>query len=98
MAWVISCCFVHVRAAARMLRWRVPFMVLAGISLGFPAFNRYPASIFMGGTGSFALGVGYVTAVMLTDMVCFGVLALSVPIVLVVVSLSSQGRGDMASG
>ena len=76
----------------------VPFMVLAGISLGFLAFNRYPARIFMGGTGSFAVGVGYVTAVVLTDMVCFGVLALSVLMVLVIVSLSSQGRGDRASG
>ena len=41
----------------------------------------------MGGTGSFALGVGYVTAVMLTDMVCFGVLALSVSMVSVIVRL-----------
>ncbi|MEJ8542720.1 glycosyltransferase family 4 protein [Methanothermobacter wolfeii] len=65
----------------------VPFMVLAGISLGFLVFNRYPASIFMGDTGSFALGAGYATAVMLTDTVYFGVLALSVPIVSVIVSL-----------
>ena len=35
----------------------------------------------------FALGVGYVTAVVLTDMVYFGVLALSVPIVSVIVRL-----------
>ena len=52
----------------------------------------------MGGTGSFAVGAGYVTAVMLTDMVCFGVLALSVPHGLGNCELPSQGRDDKASG
>jgi len=65
----------------------VPFIVLTGLSLGFLAFNRYPASIFMGDTGSFALGGGYAAAVMLTDTVYFGVLALAIPIVSVIVSL-----------
>ncbi|BAW31283.1 predicted phospho-N-acetylmuramoyl-pentapeptide-transferase [Methanothermobacter sp. MT-2] len=63
------------------------FIVLAGSSLGFLVFNRYPASIFMGDTGSFALGGGYAAAVILTDTVYFGVLALAVPIVSVIISL-----------
>jgi len=65
----------------------IPFIVLAGSSLGFLVFNRYPASIFMGDTGSFALGGGYAAAVILTDTVYFGLLALAVPIVSVIVSL-----------
>lgn len=65
----------------------VPFIVLAGSSIGFLVFNKYPASIFMGDTGSFALGGGYAAAVILTGIVYFGVLALTVPIVSVVISL-----------
>lgn len=70
----------------------IPFLVLAGISLGFLAFNRYPASIFMGDTGSFALGGGYAAAVMLTDTVYFGVLAIAVPIVSVIISLMHRSH------
>jgi phospho-N-acetylmuramoyl-pentapeptide-transferase len=70
----------------------VPFIVLAGISFGFLVFNRYPASIFMGDTGSFALGGGYAAAVMLTDTVYFGVLALSVPIISVIISLMHRSN------
>lgn len=64
-----------------------PFLILAGICLGFLVFNKYPASIFMGDTGSFVLGTGYAAAVMVCDIPYFGVLALGVPIVSVVVSL-----------
>jgi len=60
--------------------------------------TRYLASIFMGDTGSFALGAGYVTAVMLTDMVYFGVLALSDPHGLGNCEAPSQGKDDKASG
>ncbi|MBE2899644.1 phospho-N-acetylmuramoyl-pentapeptide-transferase [Methanothermobacter thermautotrophicus] len=65
----------------------MPFLALAGLCAGFLVFNRHPASIFMGDTGSFALGAGYATAVMLTDTVYFGVLAIAVPVVSVIVSL-----------
>lgn len=64
-----------------------PFVILAGLCLGFLIFNRYPASIFMGDTGSFILGVGFATAVILCDIPYFGVLSLGVPIFSVVVSL-----------
>ena len=64
-----------------------PFLILSGICLGFLVFNKYPASIFMGDTGSFVLGTGYAAAVLLCDIPYFGVLALGVPIVSVVVSL-----------
>jgi phospho-N-acetylmuramoyl-pentapeptide-transferase len=65
----------------------MPFVALTGISLGFLVFNRYPASIFMGDTGSFALGAGYITAGFLGDVIYFAVLALAIPIISVVISL-----------
>ena len=65
----------------------VPFIVLGGACLGFLVFNRYPASIFMGDTGSFALGAGYITAAFLGDIVYFAVIAIAVPIISVIVSL-----------
>ncbi|MEM4195735.1 MAG: glycosyltransferase family 4 protein [Methanothermobacter sp.] len=78
----LSCALLLGLSAAAL-----PFVVLAGISAGFLVFNRHPASIFMGDTGSFALGAGYATAVMLTYTVYFGVLAIAVPVVSVIISL-----------
>lgn len=63
------------------------FILLLGICLGFLVFNRYPASIFMGDTGSFILGTGYAAAVIVGDIPYFGVLALAVPIGSVIISL-----------
>lgn len=65
----------------------LPFVIISALTLGFLFFNKYPAKIFMGDTGSFALGAGYAMAVLITDVPYFGVLALSVPIVSVVISL-----------
>lgn len=65
----------------------VPFIVLSGACFGFLVFNRYPASIFMGDTGSFALGAGYITAAFLGDIIYFAVIAITVPIISVIVSL-----------
>ncbi len=65
----------------------LPFIVIAGACFGFLVYNKYPASIFMGDTGSFALGAGYITAAFLGDIILFAVLALSVPIISVIVSL-----------
>ncbi len=64
-----------------------PFLILSALCLGFLVFNKHPASIFMGDTGSFVLGTGYAAAVIITDLPYFGVLALGVPIISVVVSL-----------
>ncbi|WP_458455743.1 glycosyltransferase family 4 protein [Methanobrevibacter sp.] len=64
-----------------------PFLILAALCLGFLIFNKHPASIFMGDTGSFVLGTGYAAAVLVCDIPYFGVLALGVPIVSVIVSL-----------
>lgn len=64
-----------------------PFLMLFGVCLGFLVFNKYPASIFMGDTGSFVLGTGYATAVMVCDIPYFGVFALAVPIISVIISL-----------
>ena len=63
------------------------FLIIAGLCLGFLVFNKYPASIFMGDTGSFVLGTGYAAAVLVCDIPYFGVFALGVPIISVVVSL-----------
>ena len=65
----------------------LPFIVIAGVCVGFLVFNKYPASIFMGDTGAFALGAGYITAAFLGDVIYFAVIALGVPIISVVVSL-----------
>jgi phospho-N-acetylmuramoyl-pentapeptide-transferase len=65
----------------------VPFIVIAGACFGFLVFNRYPAIIFMGDAGSFALGAGYITAAFLGDVVYFAVIAIAVPIISVIVSL-----------
>ncbi len=64
-----------------------PFLILAALCLGFLVFNKYPASIFMGDTGSFVLGTGYAAAVLLCDVPVYGVIALGVPIISVIVSL-----------
>jgi phospho-N-acetylmuramoyl-pentapeptide-transferase len=65
----------------------LPFIVIAGACFGFLAYNKYPASIFMGDTGSFALGAGYITAAFLGNIILFAVLALAIPIISVIVSL-----------
>lgn len=64
-----------------------PFIILTAVCLGFLVFNKYPATIFMGDTGSFILGVGFATAVLLCDIPYFGVLSLGIPIISVLVSL-----------
>ena len=63
------------------------FTFIWGLCLGFLVFNKYPASIFMGDTGSILLGAGYATAVLICDIPYFGLLALGVPIFSVIVSL-----------
>ena len=65
----------------------LPFIVIAGACFGFLVYNKYPASIFMGDTGSFALGAGYITAAFLGDIILFAVIALAIPIISVIVSL-----------
>ena len=65
----------------------LPFIAIAGACFGFLVFNKYPASIFMGDTGSFALGAGYITAAFLGDVVYFAIIALAVPIISVIISL-----------
>lgn len=41
-------------------------MTLTGACLGFLLFNRYPAKVFMGDTGSLALGGGIAALALLT--------------------------------
>ncbi len=70
----------------------LPFTVLTGLSIGFLVFNRYPASIIMGDTGAFALGAGYITAGFLGDIIYFAVIALTIPIFSVVISLMHRSH------
>ncbi len=63
------------------------FLAIGGVCIGFLVWNRYPARIFMGDTGSFALGAGYITAAFLGNVTLFAVIAIAVPIISVIVSL-----------
>lgn len=65
----------------------LPFVVIAGASVGFLVLNHYPAKIFMGDTGSYALGTGYMVAALLGNTLIFSVIALAVPIISVIISL-----------
>ena len=65
----------------------LPFVVIAGASVGFLVLNHYPAKIFMGDTGSYALGTGYMVAALLGNSLIFSIIALAVPIVSVIISL-----------
>ena len=84
---------------ARGLRWGGSLHGPCRHITGIPCIQQGALQAYSwGGTGSFALGVGYTTAVVLTGMVCFGVLALSVPIVLVIVRLLHRVGEYEASG
>lgn len=65
----------------------LPFIIIAGACVGFLVLNHYPAKIFMGDTGSYALGTGYMTAALLGNSLIFSIIALAVPIVSVIISL-----------
>lgn len=70
-------------------RWDVSvvFMALAGLCFGFLVHNKIPASIFMGDTGAFALGGVYAAAAILGNLIPFAVVAITVPIISVIISL-----------
>ncbi|MCI5867326.1 MAG: phospho-N-acetylmuramoyl-pentapeptide-transferase [Methanosphaera sp.] len=65
----------------------LPFVVIAGASVGFLVLNHYPAKVFMGDTGSYALGAGYMAAALIGNTFVFSVIALAVPIISVIISL-----------
>ena len=64
-----------------------PFALILALCLGFLVFNKYPAKIFMGDTGSFLLGTGFAVAVLITNIPYFGLLSLAVPIGSTIISL-----------
>ncbi|HTX61579.1 MAG TPA: glycosyltransferase family 4 protein [Methanobacterium sp.] len=70
----------------------VAFMALSGVCFGFLVFNKIPASIFMGDTGSFALGGFYAAAAILGDVIIFAVVAITVPIISVIISLMHRSK------
>ncbi|MBM4240242.1 MAG: phospho-N-acetylmuramoyl-pentapeptide-transferase [Euryarchaeota archaeon] len=65
----------------------LPFIAISGACFAFLIFNRYPATIIMGDTGSIALGAGYATAAILGNIILFSMVALTVPIISVMISL-----------
>lgn len=65
----------------------VAFLALSGACFGFLVYNKIPAAIIMGDTGSFALGGFYAAAAVLGDVIIFAVIAIAVPIISVVISL-----------
>ncbi len=81
----LSCCIYG--DLFGMANGTAPFLILTALCIGFLVFNKYPASIFMGDTGSFVLGTGYAACVMVCDIPYFGVFVLGVPIISVVISL-----------
>ncbi|MBR3214215.1 MAG: phospho-N-acetylmuramoyl-pentapeptide-transferase [Methanosphaera sp.] len=70
----------------------LPFVVLSGACVGFLVLNHYPAKIFMGDTGSFALGTGYMVAALLGNTLIFSIIALAVPIISVIISLMHRAH------
>lgn len=86
----VSCCIYGFISGD--LTKMTPFAILAAICIGFLVFNKHPASIFMGDTGSFVLGAGYAAAVLLCDIPYFGVLALAVPIGSTIISLMHRAN------
>ncbi len=84
IASIFCCVYIYLFGHASLMP---PFLILSALCLGFLVFNKYPAFIFMGDTGSFVLGTGYAAAVLVCDIPYFGVLALGVPIISVIVSL-----------
>lgn len=70
----------------------IAFMALSGVCFGFLVYNKIPASIFMGDTGSFALGGFYAAAAVLGDVIIFAVVAIAVPIISVIISLMHRSK------
>lgn len=74
------------------------FAALAGACLGFLVFNKYPAKVFMGDTGSLALGGGIAVAAIIMEMelflpiVGFVYVAESLSVVIQVVSFKTRGK------
>jgi phospho-N-acetylmuramoyl-pentapeptide-transferase len=71
---------------------------MAGACLGFLIFNRHPAKIFMGDTGSLALGGGLATLAMMMDLelflpiVGFVYVAEALSVIMQVVSFKTTGK------
>lgn len=74
------------------------FSIVAGASLGFLVFNRHPAKIFMGDTGSLALGGGLAAGAVLTGtelllpVIGAVFVAEALSVILQVISFKTTGR------
>lgn len=95
---VASAAFALLALAAEMNWVAVVLGALAGGCLGFLYYNRYPARVFMGDTGSLALGGGLAAAAVLTKSELFllfigGVFVLeTLSVILQVVSFQLTGK------
>lgn len=73
-------------------------LVLAGALLGFLFYNKYPAKVFMGDTGSLALGGAVVAVAILLNLplllpICCGIYFIeTLSVIIQVVSFKTRGK------
>ena len=94
----VAAAFVWLSLSARDLELAQFSAALAGVCLGFLAFNYHPAKVFMGDTGSLALGAAFaglalVTRTELLLVIIGGVFVMeAVSVILQVASFKTTGR------
>ena len=95
---LVAAAFVWLSLSARDLELAQFSAALAGVCLGFLAFNYHPAKVFMGDTGSLALGAAFaglalVTRTELLLVIIGGVFVMeAVSVILQVASFKTTGR------
>ena len=95
---IVSTCFAFIGLSVGKGSEMLFCAVLAGVCLGFLMFNRNPAKLFMGDTGSMALGGALASAAILMKMEFLLVIAgfiyvmESLSVIIQVVSFKSTGK------
>ena len=95
---IVSTCFAFIGLSVAKGSETLFCAVLAGVCLGFLMFNRNPAKLFMGDTGSMALGGALASAAILMKMEFLLVIAgfiyvmESLSVIIQVVSFKSTGK------
>lgn len=95
---IVSTCFAFIGLSVAKGSEMIFCAALAGVCLGFLVFNRNPAKLFMGDTGSMALGGALASAAILMKMEFLLVIAgfiyvmESLSVIIQVVSFKSTGK------
>jgi len=98
VTFLVSLFFALVSAGMGLDSSGVFFAALSGACLGFLLFNKNPAKVFMGDTGSLALGGGLAAAAIILEMelllpiVGFIYVAEALSVVIQVVSFKTRGK------